>query len=540
MALTKVSYSMIEGSPVSVLDYGADPTGVADSTAAINAAIASGKSVYFPRGTYLTVGGHVIPYPSRQRFFGDGWNATIIKKSSGTNMVFDITQFAECSFSDFTVDANNLGGTVFMWRAHYSTIKNVNVLNVGGTSYGFHISGSNLCQFENVAVQLSYGGFKIDASTDPLPVNPLYGMYYSSFEHCTAAVRNLVSNTAESALYFGGPIISRIAFENFYFEVDGPATNKAPIYFDSSCSNVASIAFNQLTSETLGGSQPIIDIKSAVIYDIAFNNGAFNVSAPMTSPMVNAIAVNNLVFNSCTFADAFTVSPEVFSLYACENVVIQSTQAQFVNNFRFYNDTGLNYSVALRNNYRRVFGSFTGTGTINLTPSSSYTVIENTDFSVLTNQKNGQLPQVTYKNIENKFTQTPCGWTQVADDGFYDIFGDGGATSPTTPFAGVITIHALPINGNIVATSADNFATFYAQSNVNSGAQAYTAIQVGSNVDIDALADGALPALANTTDGKLGVQIGGGGNESSRAIRIYNRTGATVRLNVAVQSFISA
>ena len=38
MSLTKVSYSMITNAPVSVLDFGADPTGVADSTAAIQSA----------------------------------------------------------------------------------------------------------------------------------------------------------------------------------------------------------------------------------------------------------------------------------------------------------------------------------------------------------------------------------------------------------------------------------------------------------------------------------------------------------------------
>jgi len=58
MSLTKVSYSMITGAPVNVLDFGADPTGVANSTAAINAAIASviatGKPgvVTIPAGTY--------------------------------------------------------------------------------------------------------------------------------------------------------------------------------------------------------------------------------------------------------------------------------------------------------------------------------------------------------------------------------------------------------------------------------------------------------------------------------------------------------
>jgi hypothetical protein len=39
MALTKATYSLIAGAPVNILDYGADPTGVADSTTAIQNAL---------------------------------------------------------------------------------------------------------------------------------------------------------------------------------------------------------------------------------------------------------------------------------------------------------------------------------------------------------------------------------------------------------------------------------------------------------------------------------------------------------------------
>lgn len=52
MTLTKVTYSMIEGAPVNVLDYGVDPTGVADSSAALQSAIDTGLPVYVPPGTY--------------------------------------------------------------------------------------------------------------------------------------------------------------------------------------------------------------------------------------------------------------------------------------------------------------------------------------------------------------------------------------------------------------------------------------------------------------------------------------------------------
>ena len=55
MALTKVSYSMITGAPASVIDFGADPTGVLNSATAIQAAINSLTAgvVVFPAGTYI-------------------------------------------------------------------------------------------------------------------------------------------------------------------------------------------------------------------------------------------------------------------------------------------------------------------------------------------------------------------------------------------------------------------------------------------------------------------------------------------------------
>jgi hypothetical protein len=52
MALTKVSNSMIQGAAYNVLDFGADPSGVASSLAAFNAAVANGGTVYVPSGTY--------------------------------------------------------------------------------------------------------------------------------------------------------------------------------------------------------------------------------------------------------------------------------------------------------------------------------------------------------------------------------------------------------------------------------------------------------------------------------------------------------
>lgn len=52
MSLTKVSYSMINGEYINVLDFGADPTGGTDSTSAFQLALAQNKAIFVPFGTY--------------------------------------------------------------------------------------------------------------------------------------------------------------------------------------------------------------------------------------------------------------------------------------------------------------------------------------------------------------------------------------------------------------------------------------------------------------------------------------------------------
>lgn len=81
MALTKVTYSMIDGASVNVLDFGADPTGVSDSSAAIQAAVDAipviGGEVYFPSGTYLI--NTKIILKGRLSIIGESRNNTFIK-----------------------------------------------------------------------------------------------------------------------------------------------------------------------------------------------------------------------------------------------------------------------------------------------------------------------------------------------------------------------------------------------------------------------------------------------------------------------------
>lgn len=62
MALTKTHNRMIAGSYTNVIDFGADATGAADSTSAIQAAVDhGGGSIFFPSGEYLVQGQIKLP-----------------------------------------------------------------------------------------------------------------------------------------------------------------------------------------------------------------------------------------------------------------------------------------------------------------------------------------------------------------------------------------------------------------------------------------------------------------------------------------------
>ena len=102
MSLTKVTYSMIQGSPVNLLDYGADPTGVNDCSAALTAAIAASNNIYIPAGTYKFT----------STFTVTGARGLTIQGES-TALTATDTDFAKCTILDFSSVASSANGLVF-------------------------------------------------------------------------------------------------------------------------------------------------------------------------------------------------------------------------------------------------------------------------------------------------------------------------------------------------------------------------------------------------------------------------------------------
>lgn len=152
MSLTKISFSMIEGALINVLDYGAvgdwNGTSGTDNTAAIQAAIdkantyTDGATVYFPPGNYR-VTGTINLFADRSGLLGDGAIVTLTDHNTDNFVLFNVTHSATPVFPAFpTVSIKGL--------------RLVSAVNAKG--FAFSVAGLGIDQF---ASQIHYQQLEI-------------------------------------------------------------------------------------------------------------------------------------------------------------------------------------------------------------------------------------------------------------------------------------------------------------------------------------------------------------------------------------------
>lgn len=132
MSLTKVSFSMIEGAPLNVLDYGADPTGVADSYAAFVAALAAGSNVYVPQGTYKLT--QTLSITGQKLFYGPDSSSSSLQLAvlnftgAGNGIQAISTEFGGLCIRNFMIIGGDGSGAYAIYSTRPQTvIENIHI-----------------------------------------------------------------------------------------------------------------------------------------------------------------------------------------------------------------------------------------------------------------------------------------------------------------------------------------------------------------------------------------------------------------------------
>lgn len=182
MSLTKATYSMIEGAVANVLDFGADPTGTTDSSAAFEAAGATGKTIFVPKGVYQASFG----LRNSQIIFGEGARnqSKIIPPAGATHVIaivpnsFGGMSKQHCQIRDLSIEnPNNVSNCVgvFFSATGVSQINDnhrIDNVYINGFFIGVYVTGRMILHtYTNVEVDSCGIGMKIDGDPSNYAVN---------------------------------------------------------------------------------------------------------------------------------------------------------------------------------------------------------------------------------------------------------------------------------------------------------------------------------------------------------------------------------
>jgi len=143
MSLTKASYSMITGAPANVLDFGAVGDGVADDTAAIQAAFNSGiKDIYIPKGTYRITSTLTISGNGYRIVQAGNLASVLLKDFSGTTIAFNAGEviWENCCINGqgtIYTGASQVGILVGTGGGFSSELVNPRIYNIGSACVRF-------------------------------------------------------------------------------------------------------------------------------------------------------------------------------------------------------------------------------------------------------------------------------------------------------------------------------------------------------------------------------------------------------------------
>jgi hypothetical protein len=235
MSLTKATYSMIQGVPVSVVDQGADATGVADSSAAFSAALtkaaADDNSVYVPSGTYKLNSGITIPVNVVIVFDP----AAVVNYTAASGYVFTIKNNASMFGNGATINATNASWVDAIFYVNGAEQFFVNGTNIDGfilngpvqtnqKGIGILITALNagdcvaFVRFNNINFySLSYAVYVNMSLTGVTNDHFVNGNYFQNFVVWNTAQAFYVQGAASAISTFQGNFLTNIEYQTNNF-----------------------------------------------------------------------------------------------------------------------------------------------------------------------------------------------------------------------------------------------------------------------------------------------------------------------------------
>lgn len=183
--------------------YNAKGDGIADDTAAIQAALATGKSVYLPDGTYLISGLLTV---SLQTLSGAGWRRTVVKTTSAVKM---IAAGASGIVRDLQIDGGNAATAGITSPA---TANRIGLYNVRAQlcARGIELFDTQNSLLMECFVQYCDANYYFDGIENTKVVN-CNGNLDPAFRAVTAATRNVVVTNA-----LNGPVRGLTVFGGIF------------------------------------------------------------------------------------------------------------------------------------------------------------------------------------------------------------------------------------------------------------------------------------------------------------------------------------
>lgn len=258
MALTKVTYSMIAGAVVNVLDYGAVGNGVANDTAAIQAAIDSlpnGGTVFFPTGTYLcSTGLTVANNKTRLDFAGNA----VLTYTTATQILITFTG-DDCRLLNATINAPAV--------------------------------------FDATNAPIGYGIVKVEgdyfvASGCTINNVPRSGFWFAEANNGTVTGCQIIGNYPQTSYPAGGPV-------HFGVIIDTPSTGSQGNFVISE--NIISRCVQGAATGSTGSHS--LEQSMAItgnVFELCWDHGFY------TSGLANGISVTGNAFNACRIPIALT------------------------------------------------------------------------------------------------------------------------------------------------------------------------------------------------------------------------------------------